>query len=99
VPADIVILDCPWMNTDHDDDSATKWYSRCKQLNLYLADKPVATVVDDLFSHTDTRVVVVKAPKNFDLQSFVKHVCKNNNLLIKVCRIHSYFALILTLDS
>ena len=87
---DIVILDCPWMN-----DATSTWYSRCKQLNLYLSDKPIATLVDELFRRSATRVIVVKSPQNFDLQTFVKQVTACRNLYMKICSIHSYKCLIM----
>jgi predicted RNA methylase len=89
VSEDVVILDCPWMDPD------APWYSRAKSLSLFLSCKPVAAVVDELFRLASTKVVVVKAPRNFDMQAFVKQVSKARDVTIKICKIHSYMALII----
>lgn len=81
-PGSVYFIDPPW-NSDEE------WYSRKKDLMLFLSDTPIYHVVNLLFSLSTTRLVNLKVPHNFDFNLFIKKV--NNALVVNVVTIHTYF--------
>lgn len=86
LPADCVMLDPPWC------ESAGVWYTRRREVQLYLSDTPLHGVVDAIFTHTATRLVALKVPYNFSVSNFARKV--GADLLLRLTRVHTYFLLI-----
>lgn len=85
---DIILIDCPW--------SDDTWYSRKKDLQLYLSDIPLYNLVRDIFAQSATRVVAIKAPGNFGFSLFFRKL--SGNLLVKVCHVYTYYLILIALD-
>ncbi len=82
LPGSVYFIDPPWNSDD-------EWYSRKKDLMLYLSDTPIFHVVNLLFSLSTTKLVNLKVPHNFDFNLFIKKI--NNTLVVNVVTIHTYF--------
>lgn len=68
---DILFLDPPWGGPS---------YKSIKNLDLYLDNVNIVKIVNNVFSETKTKAVLLKVPYNYNLDLLKK---KNNNLIIK----------------
>lgn len=82
IPGGVYFIDPPWNSDD-------EWYTRKKELMLFLSDVPVYQIVNHLFSLSCTKLVNIKVPYNFDFNLAIKRI--NNTLAIHVIPIHTYF--------
>jgi 16S rRNA G966 N2-methylase RsmD len=71
---DIVFLDPPWGGPD---------YKKQQIVHLFLAEKHLVKIIYDLHSHSDTKYVVWKAPKNFAL-AYASEKIQHFGLQVKV---------------
>lgn len=82
IPGSVYFIDPPWNTGD-------EWYTRKKDLMLFLSDVPIYQIVNQLFSLSATKLINLKVPYNFDFNLFLKKM--NNMLAINVIPIHTYF--------
>ena len=85
---DVVLLDCPW--------SDTIWYSRKRDLQLYLSDIPLYALVQEVFARDAARVVAIKAPLNFGLSLFMRKLPGNH--VLKICRVYTFYLILVARD-
>lgn len=86
VPSDIVFLDLPWNNDEI-------WYSKKRDLMLYLSGVPLFILVSNVFRFATAKLVALKVPYNFDFSGFIRRI--STDLTIKICKIHSYYLLVI----
>lgn len=85
VCSDIIFFDLPWNNDD-------VWYSKKKELMLYLSEIPLFTLVSNVFKSTSTKLVACKVPYNFNFSMFIRKI--SCNLIIKTAKVHTYYIIL-----
>lgn len=83
---DVVFLDLPWNNDE-------VWYSKKRDLMLYLTDIPLYMLVSNIFRQTDCKLVVCKVPYNFNFGMFIRRIACD--LIIKNAKVHSYYVMLI----
>lgn len=73
----VVFIDPPWQNGLNDS------YKKYTNLKLFLGTDPIETICNNLMNGTYNRkpnVIVLKLPKNYDINYFYKSILNNKNI-------------------
>ena len=84
---DVVYIDPPW------NPPGRPWYTRLKNLMLFLDCTPIDAIVQEIFSAAETSpaLVAIKCPANFDVRRFVKAL---PGVPVILHPIHTFFILL-----
>ena len=86
VQSDIIFFDLPWNNDE-------VWYSKKRDLMLYLSGIPLHTLVTNVFRYDLSRMVVCKCPFNFNFSLFIRKL--GGDLIMKTVKVHSYYIILI----
>lgn len=73
---DIVYFDPPWGGSD---------YKKFDKINLKISDTNLHDIIDDIFDNENIKLVVVKIPKNYDLENIYDKL--NDDYILSICRL------------
>lgn len=85
---DVIYIDPPW------NPPGRAWYTRLKNLMLFMDHTPVDQVVQDIFNTAEEMspaVVAIKCPANFDVRRFVKSL---PGVPVILQPVHTFFVLL-----
>jgi predicted RNA methylase len=72
---EIVYFDPPWGGKD---------YKKNRTMPLFLGDKNMVEIINDIFNKSNTEMIVLKIPKNYDINSFFYKLNKDKINLYKI---------------
>ena len=78
---DVVFLDPPWGGPE---------YKKKQNLDLYLDNINIITIIDNLFSNTLTSSIILKAPFNYNFNKLLNKFNNINNITIKIYKLNKY---------